>query len=99
LQVLGSSVKLTGNVLNATVIEGHATAAVNVVRMGEITFSGPHKIRNSGNAGADPTLQGEYGWHALTDTESKPRKSVVILGREFALRRIAASPLWVVAPS
>jgi len=63
LQVLGSSVQLNGNqlpdgTLNATVIEGHATVGVNVVRLGELTFNGPHKIHNNGNAGADPTLMG-----------------------------------------
>src|SRR6266566_7699729 len=61
LQVLGSSVAFNGNLLpdgtpNATVIEGHATLGVNLVRMGEITFNGPHKIRNNGNAAADPIL-------------------------------------------
>jgi hypothetical protein len=49
---------LPDGTLNATVIEGHATLGVNVVRLGELTFNGPHKIHNNGNAGADPTLMG-----------------------------------------
>ena len=63
LQVLGSSVQFNGNLapdgtLNATVIEGHATLGVNIVRLGEVAFNGPHKIHNNGNALADPTLMG-----------------------------------------
>jgi hypothetical protein len=61
LQVLGSSVAINGNVLpdgtvRATVIQGHATLGVNVVRMGEVTFNGPHTISNNGSLTADPTL-------------------------------------------
>ncbi len=63
LQVLGSSVRLNGRILpdgtlNATVIEGHATLGVNVVRLGELSMSGPHQIKNNGTAAADPTLRG-----------------------------------------
>lgn len=63
LQVVGSSLQLNGNqlpdgTLDATVIEGHATLGANVVRMGELTFNGPHKIHNNGNAAADPSLSG-----------------------------------------
>lgn len=64
LQVLGSSVLFTGGgtlpdgSLKATVIEGHATVGVNVVRLGELTMSGPHQIQNNGTAAADPTLRG-----------------------------------------
>jgi Right handed beta helix region len=63
LQVLGSSVMFNGRILpdgtlNATVIEGHATVGVNIVRLGELTMNGPHQIRNNGAATADPTLRG-----------------------------------------
>lgn len=63
LQVLGSSVAFNGRILpdgtfNATVIEGHATVGVNVVRLGELTMNGPHQIQNNGTATADPTLRG-----------------------------------------
>jgi hypothetical protein len=64
LQVLGSSVMFTGGgtlpdgTLNATVIEGHATVGVNVVRLGELTMNGPHQIQNNGTATADPTMRG-----------------------------------------
>ncbi len=63
LQVLGSSVLFTGGILpdgtlNATVVEGHATVGVNVVRLGELTMNGPHQIQNNGTATADPTLRG-----------------------------------------
>ena len=57
LQILGSSVVFNGG-LNATVIEGHSILGVNVVRMGELTMNGPHKIQNNGGPGADPTLRG-----------------------------------------
>jgi Right handed beta helix region len=64
LQILGSSVTFNGGgtlpdgSLKATVIEGHATVGVNVVRLGELTMSGPHQIQNNGTAAADPTLRG-----------------------------------------
>ncbi len=63
LQILGSSVMFNGRVLpdgtvRAAVIQGHATVGVNVVRLGELTMSGPHKIQNNGTATADPTLRG-----------------------------------------
>jgi hypothetical protein len=57
IQVVGSSVAINGNGLNVTVIEDHATLGVNIVRLGEVTFGGPHKIRNNGNIAADPTLR------------------------------------------
>src|SRR5712692_341344 len=64
LQILGSSVAFNGGgtlpdgTLRATVIEGHATVGVNVVRLGELTMNGPHQIQNNGTATADPTLGG-----------------------------------------
>jgi parallel beta helix pectate lyase-like protein len=63
LQVLGSSVLFTGGILpdgtpNVTVIEGHATVGVNVVRLGELSMTGPHQIQNNGTATADATLRG-----------------------------------------
>jgi len=63
LQILGSSVAFNGRflpdgTLRATVIEGHATVGVNVVRLGELTMNGPHQIQNNGTATADPTLRG-----------------------------------------
>jgi hypothetical protein len=63
LQVLGSSVLFTGGILpdgtlNATVVEGHATVGVNVVRLGELTMTGPHQIQNNGTATADTTFRG-----------------------------------------
>ena len=63
VQVLGSSVAFNGRILPdgtffATVIEGHATVGVNVVRLGEFTMNGPHQIQNNGTATADPTLRG-----------------------------------------
>jgi len=63
LQVLGSSVELNGRVspdgtVRATVIQGHATLGVNIVRMGEVTFNGPHTISNNGNPTADPNFVG-----------------------------------------
>jgi parallel beta helix pectate lyase-like protein len=58
LQVLGSSVAINGSGSNVTVIEGHATLGVNIVRLGEVFFGGPHKIQNNGNPSADPTLRG-----------------------------------------
>jgi hypothetical protein len=64
LQILGSSVAFNGGgtlpdgTLNATVVEGHATLGVNVVRLGELTMSGPHQIQNNGTATADPILRG-----------------------------------------
>jgi hypothetical protein len=56
-------VMINGNLLpdgtvNATVIQGHATLGVNVVRLGEVTFNGPHNISNNGNPTADPTFMG-----------------------------------------
>ena len=62
LQILGSSVAFNGRILpdgtlNATVIEGHATVGVNVVRMGELTMNGPHQIQNNGSPAADPTFR------------------------------------------
>lgn len=61
LQVLASSVVFNSKVapdgtVKATVIEGHATLGVNVVRMGELTFNGPHTVTNNGSLTADPTL-------------------------------------------
>ena len=66
LQVLGSSVAFNGNLLpdgtpNATVIEGHATLGVNLVRMGEITFNGPHKIRTMAMLPLIPLRLAGYG--------------------------------------
>jgi len=64
LQVLGSSVSFNGGgtlpdgTVRASVFEGHATLGVNIVRMGEVTFNGPHTISNNGNLTADPTLRG-----------------------------------------
>lgn len=64
LQVLGSSVLFTGRgtlpdgSLRSTIIEGHATVGVNVVRLGELTMSGTHQIQNNGTSVADPTLRG-----------------------------------------
>jgi hypothetical protein len=63
LQVLGSSVVFNGRILpdgtlDATVVEGHATVGVNIVRLGELTMNGPHQIQNNGAALADPTLRG-----------------------------------------
>jgi hypothetical protein len=64
LQVLGSSVLFSGGgtlpdgSVRAAVIEGHATVGVNVVRLGELTMSGPHQIQNNGTASADTTLRG-----------------------------------------
>jgi hypothetical protein len=64
LQVLGSSVSFNGGgtlpdgTVRASVFEGHATLGVNIVRMGEVTFSGPHTISNNGSLAADPTLTG-----------------------------------------
>jgi hypothetical protein len=63
LQILGSSVAFNGSVLsdgtlNATVIERHSILGVNVVRMGELTMSGPHQVQNNGDPAADSTLRG-----------------------------------------
>jgi hypothetical protein len=64
VQVLGSSVAFNGNgtlpdgSVRATVIQGHATVGVNVVRLGQLTMAGPHQIQNNGTATADPTLRG-----------------------------------------
>jgi parallel beta helix pectate lyase-like protein len=63
LQILGSSVMFNGRVLpdgtvRAAVIQGHAIVGVNVVRLGELTMTGPHRIQNNGTATADPTLRG-----------------------------------------
>jgi parallel beta-helix repeat protein len=63
LQVLGSSVLFSGSnlpdgTLDATVIAGHATTGVNIVRLGELTMNGPHQIQNNGTVVADPTLRG-----------------------------------------
>ena len=55
VQILGSSVAFNGR---ATVIEGHATLGVNVVRQGELSMGGPHLIQNNGSATADSTLRG-----------------------------------------
>jgi len=55
VQILGSSVAFNGR---ATIIEGHATLGVNVVRQGELSMGGPHLIQNNGSATADPTLRG-----------------------------------------
>jgi hypothetical protein len=55
VQVLASSVAFNGR---ATIIEGHATVGVNVVRQGELTMGGPHLIQNNGSATADPTFRG-----------------------------------------
>jgi hypothetical protein len=55
MQVLASSVAFNGN---DTVIAGHATVGVNVVRPGELSMGGPHLIQNNGSATADPTLRG-----------------------------------------
>jgi hypothetical protein len=55
VQILGSSVAFNGR---GTIIEGHATLGVNVVRQGELTMVGPHLIQNNGSATADPTLRG-----------------------------------------
>jgi hypothetical protein len=57
LQVVGSSVAINGNGSDVTVIEDHATVGVNIVRLGEVTFGGPHKIRNNGGNLADHTLR------------------------------------------
>lgn len=62
LQILGSSVAFNGNILpdgtaNATVIEGHSILGVNVVRMGELTMTGPHMVQNNGDPTADSTLR------------------------------------------
>ena len=63
LQVWGSSVLFTGGgtlpdgTLNATIIEGHATAGVNVVRLGELTMNGPHQIQSNGSLVADPMFR------------------------------------------
>ena len=82
LQVLGSSVQLTGNVLpdgalNATVIEVHATVGVNVVRMGEITCSGPHKIRPMRYVavGKDSSIATGAGWRPPSFTVSEHRRN------------------------
>lgn len=63
LQVWGSSVFFTGSILpdgtlDATIIEGHATVGVNVVRLGELTMNGPHQIQSNGSSSADPTVRG-----------------------------------------
>lgn len=64
LQVLGSSVSFNGGgtlpdgTVRASVFEGHATLGVNIVRMGEVTFNGPHTITNNGNLTADSTIRG-----------------------------------------
>jgi Right handed beta helix region len=64
LQILGSSVAIFGSgtlpdgSLRSTIIEGHATVGVNVVRLGELTMSGTHQIQNNGSLAADPTLRG-----------------------------------------
>jgi hypothetical protein len=55
VQILASSVAFNGR---ATLIEGHATLGVNVVRQGELTMAGPHLIQNNGTAAADPNLRG-----------------------------------------
>ena len=64
LQILGSSVAIFGRgtlpdgSLRSTIIQGHATVGVNVVRLGELTMSGTHQIQNNGSLAADPTLRG-----------------------------------------
>lgn len=64
LQILGSSVAISGRgtlpdgSLNSTIVEGHATVGVNVVRLGELSMSGTHQIQNNGSLAADPTLRG-----------------------------------------
>jgi hypothetical protein len=66
LQILGSSVAFNGNgtlpdgSVRAAVIEGHTILGVNVVRLGELTMSGPHQIQNNGTATADPTLRAGF---------------------------------------
>ena len=64
LQILGSSVGIFGRgtlpdgSLRSTIIQGHATVGVNVVRQGELTMSGTHQIQNNGSLVADPTFRG-----------------------------------------
>ena len=63
LQIVGSSVGLGGRALPdgtvlATVIEGHSVLGVNVVRLGELTMNGQHKVQNNGDPTADSTLRG-----------------------------------------
>lgn len=64
IQVWGSSALFTGGgtlpdgSLSATIVQGHNTVGINVVRSGELTMNGPHQIQNNGSLGADATLRG-----------------------------------------
>ena len=64
IQVWGSSALFTGGgilpdgSLSATIVQGHNTVGINVIRLGELTMSGPHQIQNNGSSAADPGVRG-----------------------------------------
>ncbi len=73
---LASSITFSGNVLpdgtfNAAIIEGHSRLGANVLHNGNLTFNGPHKIRNNGTPGLSPVsgLRVRGGLLTLTGTE------------------------------